>query len=155
MSPTPNIQPPKFFLRFFRWFCDPSFSEDIEGDLMEMLQRDMAAGGKRNARIRFSVNVIRLFRPGVIRKFGLQSFHTRSQNPVTIFQSNLRTGFRHLSKRKLYSTINIFGLAISIAACLVLWTYVRFELTYDGFHPNAGRVYRVNTSFYAVNVNAF
>ncbi len=155
MSPTPNIQPPKFFLRFFRWFCDPSFSEDIEGDLREMYQRDMTTGGERNARIRFSINVIRLFRPGVIRKFGLHLSHSRSQNPLAMFQSNLRTGLRHLYKRKLYSAINIFGLAISIAACLVLWTYVRFELTYDGFHPDADRVYRVNTSLYAVNVNAF
>jgi len=72
-----------------------------------------------------------------------------------MFKNNLRIGFRHLFKRKLYSAINILGLAISLAACLVLWTYARFELTYDNFHPKADRVYRVNTSLYAVKVNPF
>jgi putative ABC transport system permease protein len=54
----------------------------------------------------------------------------------------VKIGVRHLIKRKLYSTINISGLAIGIAACLTIWSYVEFELSYDNFHKNGNRIYR-------------
>lgn len=55
---------------------------------------------------------------------------------------------RNLLKRKLYSFINIFGLAIGVAVCLIILKYVDFELSYDNFHAKADRIYRSNTSFY-------
>ncbi|AYB32120.1 ABC transporter permease [Chryseolinea soli] len=55
---------------------------------------------------------------------------------------------RNLRKRKLYSFINIFGLAIGVAVCLVILKYVDFELSYDTFHPNAANVYRMTTMSY-------
>ncbi len=56
---------------------------------------------------------------------------------------------RNLLKRKLYSFINIFGLAIGVAVCLVILKYVDFELSYDRFNVNAPRIYRVITTSYA------
>jgi hypothetical protein len=47
-----------------------------------------------------------------------------------------------------FSAINIFGLAIGIAACLLILQYVRFELSYDDFHAKADRVYRVRQDRY-------
>ncbi|HEX6893047.1 MAG TPA: permease prefix domain 2-containing transporter, partial [Chryseolinea sp.] len=73
MNHSSDTQPPKLFLRFFRWFCNPSFAEDIEGDLKEMFIRDAASGNIARARLQFSLNVLRLFRPGIIKKFGSQS----------------------------------------------------------------------------------
>ena len=55
---------------------------------------------------------------------------------------------RNLLKRKLYSFINIFGLAIGVAVCLVILRYVDFELSYDSFHKNAGQLYRTKTTTY-------
>src|SRR5689334_17402359 len=55
---------------------------------------------------------------------------------------------RNLLKRKAYSFINIFGLAIGVAVCLVILTYVDFELSYDSFHKNAARIYRTTTASY-------
>ena len=51
---------------------------------------------------------------------------------------------RNLKKRKLYSFINIFGLAIGVAVCLVILKYVDFELSYDSFHQDANNIYRTN-----------
>src|SRR4051812_23572269 len=56
--------------------------------------------------------------------------------------------FRNLSKNKAFSFINIFGLAIGMAACLLILQYVSFELSYDNFHVNKDRVYRVNQDRY-------
>jgi len=51
--------------------------------------------------------------------------------------------FRNLSKNKAFSFINIAGLAIGMAAGLLIIQYVAFELSYDDFHVNTDRIYRV------------
>lgn len=55
----------------------------------------------------------------------------------------LKTTFRSLAKNKLISSINIIGLAISLAAFILIHRYVSRELSYDQGHPHADRVYRV------------
>ena len=55
---------------------------------------------------------------------------------------------RNLMKRKVYSFINIFGLAIGVAVCLVILKYVDFELIYDSYHKNAKNIYRTTTTVY-------
>jgi hypothetical protein len=55
---------------------------------------------------------------------------------------------RNLFKHKVFSFINIFGLAIGIAASLLILQYVRFELSYDRFEANAGRIYRMQQNRY-------
>jgi putative ABC transport system permease protein len=51
-------------------------------------------------------------------------------------------GLRALLKNKTYAFINIFGLAIGIAACLMILLYVRYETTYDDWLPEAERTYQ-------------
>lgn len=53
--------------------------------------------------------------------------------------------FRALRKQKFYSFINIAGLSIGIAACLVILLFVVNEFTYDRHHAKGNRIYRVNT----------
>ncbi|MBN2093099.1 ABC transporter permease [candidate division KSB1 bacterium] len=60
-----------------------------------------------------------------------------------MFQNYLKTAFRNLKKTKLFSLINIFGLAIGMAAFLFIWHYVNFEKSYDQFHENYDRIYRL------------
>ena len=55
----------------------------------------------------------------------------------------LKIAYRNLVRQKGYAFINVAGLAVGLAACLVIALFVRHELSYDRFHPNADRVYRV------------
>jgi len=55
--------------------------------------------------------------------------------------------FRNLKRQKLFTFINILGLTISMASTLLIFLYVQNELSYDRFHKNAGRIYRVNQTF--------
>lgn len=57
-------------------------------------------------------------------------------------------GFRQLKKDKVFSSINIFGLSVSIAACILIFQYVFFELGYDQYHEDAKEIYRVSTYTY-------
>jgi len=51
--------------------------------------------------------------------------------------------WRNLTRHRSYAIINILGLAIGIAACLLILQYVYYELSYDQFHTKKDRVYRV------------
>lgn len=65
-----------------------------------------------------------------------------------MLKSFFTLAIRNLFKRKLYSFINIFGLAIGMAVCLIILKYVDFELSYDRHHAQADHIYRVLTSSY-------
>lgn len=55
----------------------------------------------------------------------------------------LKVAFRNILRHKVYSLINIFGLAIGMALCLLILVYVQDELSYDGFHEKADRICRI------------
>lgn len=56
--------------------------------------------------------------------------------------------FRHLAQKKVFTLISVLGLAIGIAASLLIIHYVRYELSYDDFHQEADRIYRVQYNYY-------
>ena len=55
----------------------------------------------------------------------------------------LKVALRNLGKYKLFSAINVAGLAIGMAACLLILQYVSFKLSFDQFNSNLGDLYRV------------
>lgn len=63
--------------------------------------------------------------------------------------------FRNLRRQKLFSAINLLGLTVSIASTLLIFLYVQHEFSYDNFHFNSDRLYRVNQTFiWSENANA-
>ncbi len=54
----------------------------------------------------------------------------------------LKIAWRNLIKQKLYSLINISGLAVGLAVCMMIMMYVAHEMSYDRFHKNADRIFR-------------
>lgn len=61
-----------------------------------------------------------------------------------MFQNYFKTAIRNLRSSKFYSFINIFGLAIGIACCLLILIFINDELNYDKFHSKADQIYRLN-----------
>ncbi|GHM99966.1 ABC transporter permease [Cytophagales bacterium WSM2-2] len=60
-----------------------------------------------------------------------------------MLRNYFKTAFRSLIKQKVYSAINITGLAVSITACLLIVLYVKHELSYDKFFPGSDRIYKM------------
>src|SRR5882672_21520 len=71
-----------------------------------------------------------------------------------MFRSHLAIALRHLVAQRLYSTINVLGLAVGLAAAMLLGLYVRHELSYDRFFVKADRTYRLARSFKLPNGEA-
>lgn len=130
-----------FALRLLRWFCPDHLLEEIEGDLVQKFERDALAFGVRKARRRFVWNTIRFFRPGIVLR-------NRFLKPIintVMLRSYFKISMRNLSAYKENSFINIFGLVIGMAAALVILVIIRYELSFDRFHSNADRIYRLVT----------
>lgn len=64
-----------------------------------------------------------------------------------MFKNYLKTAFRNLSKNKLYSGINIIGLTVGLAACLLIGVFINHELSYDKFNTRADRIVRVTMEY--------
>jgi putative ABC transport system permease protein len=134
----PNI-PPGVFLRFFRWYCHAKLRDNIEGDLVELYNERVAEYGSRKADIQFAVDVMLLFRPGIIKPLRVQS----NVNQYAMLKNYFKISWRNISKNKAFSAINVFGLAIGLAACLLILQFVLFELSFDHFQTKLDRTYRV------------
>ena len=65
-----------------------------------------------------------------------------------MWRNSLTVGFRALAKNKTYAFINVFGLALGLAACLMILLYVRYELGYDKWLPNGENVYQWQTFYH-------
>ncbi len=64
-----------------------------------------------------------------------------------MFKNYFKISLRNIRKNKLYAAINIFGLSIGLAACLIIGIYIHHELSYDQFNKNADRIVRVTMEY--------
>jgi putative ABC transport system permease protein len=66
-----------------------------------------------------------------------------------MLRNYLKVAFRSLFRNKLTSFINIFGLALAMACSVLIYGFIQDELSFDKYHKNADRVYRVTRSFHS------
>lgn len=139
--PLPN--PPRWLDRLIELYCRAELLEDLQGDLHEYYQRNFDRKGKAFANLIFLIDVIKFFRLYTIRKpkvLGQMSFMHLTKN-------YFKTSVRSLARNKLFSTINIVGLAIAMSIGILMITYLSQLLSFDEFHENKERIYRVNSTY--------
>ena len=132
--------PPARSLQFLRWFCREDYLDEIEGDLVEIyLRRHEQSPAK--ARRQFLWSVIKHFRPEFIKSIRLKPRY----NSTAMIRNNFKTSFRKLARNRNYAFMNIAGLAAGIAVCLIIFIIIHFQTSFDNFHANKDRIYRVLT----------
>ncbi|HEY6974933.1 MAG TPA: ABC transporter permease, partial [Chitinophagaceae bacterium] len=65
-----------------------------------------------------------------------------------MFKNYFKTAFRNLVRNKNYTIINIAGLAVGIAVCMVIFIIIQFQTSFDNFHSKKDRIYRVLTEYH-------
>jgi len=65
-----------------------------------------------------------------------------------MIRNYLTSVLRYISRNKAFSIINVLGLAIGMVACMLITQYVLHELSYDDFHSNKDRIFRVQLDRY-------
>ncbi|MEJ2003667.1 MAG: ABC transporter permease [Cyclobacteriaceae bacterium] len=71
-----------------------------------------------------------------------------TQQPKNMLRNYFLIAWRNIKKQKFYSFINIFGLAVGIAASMLISLYVINELQYDNFHVKGDRIYRITSDIH-------
>src|SRR6476620_5405244 len=65
-----------------------------------------------------------------------------------MFKNYFKTALRSLSRNRNYTIINIAGLAVGIAVCMMIFIVIQFETSFDNFHSKKDRIYRVLTEYH-------
>jgi putative ABC transport system permease protein len=137
--------PPKLFLRFFRWYCHPKMQDYIEGDLMEVYEVRKVKSRKWKADVHFVIDVLLLFRPGIIRPVeGSQNL-----NVYGMYKSYVKVAIRNIVKQKVYNILNVLGLAVGIASGLIIAMHIQEEMSYEKSFSDYENIYRVHREGWA------
>ncbi len=131
---SPSHRPPRMAQWLLERFIDKNIRYSALGDFEEIYARVAEYEGRFPARIWYWKQVAKSF-----PLFMTDSLYWR----YTMFKNYLKVAFRKMLRQKLFSLINISGLAIGMAICILILLWVQDELTYDRFHKNAGNIVRV------------
>ncbi|WPP52347.1 ABC transporter permease [Catalinimonas niigatensis] len=135
-------RPPHWAERFLNWYCKPELLEDLQGDLNEFFHRNLKSKGIRKAHLIYILDVLKFFRLYTVKKPNIFEFFSQS----LMLGSYVKTSTRILAHNKLFSTINILGLASSMSVGLLLLAMLSDLYSYDDFHEKKERIYRINTT---------
>lgn len=149
MAKRENHTPPRWAENFLSWYCKPVLLEDLQGDLYEYFQRNVKSKGLMRARLIYIIDVFKFMRVYTIRK---PDFINVLINWIML-GSYIKTTGRNLGRNKLFSFINIIGLAVSMSVGLLMIAFLSDLLSYDRFHEKSDRIYRVISHPYFTGEN--
>jgi putative ABC transport system permease protein len=132
------ISPPKYPLRFLRWFCREDYLDEIEGDLIELFEKRCEKSPEK-ARRRFVWDVVKSFRIRNIRSIKAG----QNSNITAMFQHTILLAFRSFLRYKSAFAVNLIGLSTGLACAMFIYLWVNDELNVDGFHEKNDRLYQV------------
>ncbi len=136
-----NRKAPESGLKILGLFLPAPEAESIAGDFNELFEDLIMEKGRIYCLLWYWYQIIR----------SIFSYLTVSFNWSKIMYRNyLKIAFRNIKNCKAYSFINITGLAIGIACCILILLWVQYELSYDSFHENSDLLYRVTQENYSV-----
>src|SRR5210317_888334 len=64
-----------------------------------------------------------------------------------MLKNYLKVAIRNITKHKLYTFINIFGLAFGLGICLIVLGHISYELSFEDIHDNKDRIFRINGTY--------
>ena len=134
--------PPHWANRLLEFFCAPHLLEEVQGDLYERFERQAVLFGVKIAQRQYVYNVLSFIRPFALKRQPSIYPSTYLYSPPML-RSYFKIAFRNLAKNKVYSFINIGGLAVGMAVAMMIGLWIYDELSYDKYHQNYDRLAQV------------
>jgi putative ABC transport system permease protein len=128
------VKPPKILESILQFFIEYDERESLCGDFAETYALIINESGKTPALCWY------LFQISILIPVFVFESLTWS---LVMFSNYFKVALRNLLNQKIYSFINISGLALGIATCLIIFLYLRAELSYDKFNEYSDRIYRL------------
>jgi len=112
-----------------------NYNDNYVGDCEEMFNELLNSKGRMSANIWIWKQALRSFFPFIGISI-VQNFR--------LLGSNLKISYRHLLKEKFHSIVNIWGLSLGLASFILMMGILNFEYSFDNFHKDIDRIYRIN-----------
>ncbi len=137
MKMSNETKPPRWPLKFLRFFLKKEYLEEIEGDMEELFHDNAETLSLKKAKRIYTWEMLKLLRPVLIKNLGV----LHNLNQYDMFKNYFKISTRGLMKNPLNSFINIFGLAVAIGLCVFFYAFARWTYSTDQFHEHKNEVY--------------
>ncbi|MFC1514222.1 ABC transporter permease, partial [candidate division KSB1 bacterium] len=137
-----KLKPPKFAEWFLGSISKPGERTSVIGDFEELYIDAAQSQGVTYAKIWYFVQILRSLPLFLLNRLIWSCI---------MFRNYLKIAYRNILNHKGYSFINIFGLAIGIACCIIIMLWVLDEISFDKFNKNIDNIYMVNQTQYYAN----
>lgn len=128
-------EPPKI-LNWFLDRCCPESRSDLKGDFLELYHNRCRELGRQFANRELLLDTFSI----IPLKFIVKEKRIK---PVAMFKTNLKIAKRMLLKNRIYTTINIGGLSISLTICILITLFIQDELSFDKHFQDGDKLYRI------------
>ena len=135
--------PPRLARTLLRRLCAPQWLEEIEGDLEEQFAAQVKEKSLSRAHLTYWRDVLLLSARPYVRS--QQTRHYQQARGPFMLKNYLKITLRQRRRQPLYTAINVLGLAVGMACCLLIGLYVEDELSYDRFHEKSDRLVAIGT----------
>ncbi|MGA0557901.1 ABC transporter permease [Larkinella sp. VNQ87] len=132
-----EMTPPRIPDRILTWLVAPHLREEVLGDRHERFFRQVEQVGEARARRRYWRDMLAYLRPTFIRR---KPSEFPQPTNTDMLQNYFKVAFRNLVKNRVYSFINIFGLASGMSVAMLIGLWVYDELSYDKHNKNYDRI---------------
>ncbi len=133
-----NIKPPFLAVWILTKFTEYNDKFHSVGDFQENYSRIVGSGSVIKAKLWYWSQVLKSIVP-----FCAHSI----RKSLRMSKNYIKITLRNIKRHKGYAFLNIFGLAVGMTVCILIMLYVNHELSYDKFHKNSDRIYRMSTSY--------
>lgn len=130
------MKTPPAFLVWLLERCCPESRPDLKGDFLELYDDRLNTQGRSFANERLFFDTLSILPLNFIVK-------EKRYKPVPMFKTNLKIAKRMLVKNRMYTAINICGLSVSLAICILITLFIRDEISFDKHFAEGEKVYRI------------
>lgn len=127
---------PRWVFRFLELTCSSAYLDELEGDLLELFERDLQHLSLAQARRNFIWKALLSVR--WYRLPGLGDFQF-----FNMWNNHFKMAYRHALRHKSVSFVNFAGLLLGIAAAFYIGLFLKNELAFDSMHQHGAELYRV------------
>lgn len=143
-------KPPRLAQRLLDWYCDDPVKEEIAGDIEERFWDHYESEGLKKARAKFWMNTFKFIGRHTLKRRNSKRY---TQNNLAMVKNNFKVAFRSAKKHKAYSIINLSGLAVGLTSFILIVLYVQHQLSFDQFHEQKEKIFRVTNGEDAITPN--
>lgn len=141
--------PPSFATALVRWRLRQGPCDEVLDDMAEVFALDVERVGLWRARLLYWAHALNIALLGIGQPNAQPTYETAGS--FAMYRNYLTVALRTIQRHKVYTGINIFGLAVGLACVLLIVEFVRFEQSYDDV-PEAERIYRVQNNYIRNNI---